>query len=227
MMVFQDWGEALTTSLLNVWYGIVAFVPTLIIALIIFAIGWILAMLVEKLVESIFRTLKVDAALKSAGVEDVVKRAGYSLNSGVFVGVLVRWFVIVVFLMASFEILGLDQVNQFLQQVINYLPQVIIAVLILMVGAVVAHAMQHVVVASTKAGHMRAAQFMGKVTKWSIWIFSILAALVTLGIAAQLIQMMLTAVFAGAALAIGLAFGLGGKDVASRALDKATHELFD
>ncbi|MFA6458774.1 MAG: hypothetical protein WCV79_00010 [Candidatus Paceibacterota bacterium] len=226
-MVFQDWGVALTTSLQNVWFGILSFVPTLIIALIIFAIGWILAMLVEKLVESVFRTLKVDAALKSAGMEDVVKRAGYSLNAGVFVGTLVRWFVIVVFLMASFEVLGLNDVNLFLQQVINYLPQVVIAVLILMVSAVVAHAMEKVVIASSKAGHIRAAEFLGKVTKWSIWIFAILAALVTLGIASQLIQMMLTAIFAGAALAIGLSFGLGGKEFAQKTIEKATNNLFE
>lgn len=226
-MVFQNWGQALTVSLLNVWQGIVNFVPTLIIALIIFAIGWILAMLVEKLVESIFRTIKVDAALKSAGMEDVVKRAGYNLNSGVFVGTLVRWFVIVVFLMASFDILGLTQVNVFLQQVINYLPQVIVAVLILMVAAVVGHAMHKVVVASSRAGHIRSAEFLGKVTKWSIWVFAILTALITLGIASQLIQMMVTAIFAGGALAIGLAFGLGGKEVAEKILEKATKDIFE
>ncbi len=226
MTVFQNWGDELTMSLQTVWSGVIAIVPTLIIALIIFAIGWILAMLVEKLVESIFRTLKVDAAMKSAGMEDVVKRAGYNLNSGVFVGVLVRWFVIVVFLMASFDLLGLSQVNNFLLQVVDYLPHVIVAVLVLMVSAVVANAMQKVVVASAKAGHFHSAEFLGKVTHWSIWIFAILAALITLGIAPQLIQMVVTAIFAGGALAIGLAFGLGGRDFAQKVIERATRDMF-
>ncbi len=227
MMFIDSWGVVFTRSLESVWYGVASFVPELIIALIIFAIGWVLAALIEKLVESIFKALKIDAALKSAGMEDVVKRAGYNLNSGLFVGALVKWFVIVVFLMASFGILGLDQVNVFLSEVVNYIPQVIVAVLILMIAVVVASALQKIIVASAKAGHVKSAELLGRVTKWSIWIFAILTALITLGIAPQLIQMILTAVFAGGALAIGLAFGLGGKDVAARLIEKTTHAVLE
>lgn len=226
-MFIQNWGDVFTNSLQGVWYGVVSFVPELVVALLIFAIGWVLAALIEKVVESLFKALKVDAALRSAGLEDVVKRAGYNLNSGLFVGALVKWFIIVVFLMASFGILGLDQVNAFLGQVVNYIPQVIVAVLILMVAVVVAGALQKVVVASAKAGHVKSAELLGRVTKWAIWIFAVLTALITLGIAPSLIQMILTAVFAGAALALGLAFGLGGKDVAARLIEKTAHSVLE
>ncbi|HTK33409.1 MAG TPA: hypothetical protein VL335_02605 [Candidatus Paceibacterota bacterium] len=227
MMFIQSWGDVFTHSLQGVWYGVASFVPMLIVALIIFAIGWVLAALIEKVVEGLFKALKVDAALKSAGLEDVVKRSGYNLNSGLFVGALVKWFIIIVFLMASFGILGLDQVNSFLGQVVNYIPQVIVAVLILMVAVVVAGVLQKIVVASAKAGHVKSAELLGRVTKWSIWIFAILTALITLGIAPGLIQMILTAIFAGAALAIGLAFGLGGKDVAARIIEKTAHSVME
>ncbi|MEK7646207.1 MAG: hypothetical protein AAB381_00740 [Patescibacteria group bacterium] len=227
MMFIENWGDVFTRSLQDVWYGVASFIPNLVIALIIFAIGWVLASLIEKLIEGLFKALKVDAALKSAGLEDVVKRAGHSLNAGLFVGVLVKWFVIVVFLMAAFDVLGLSQVNEFLRQVVNYLPQVIVSVLILMVAIVVANAMQRLVVASARAGHIRSAELLGRVTKWSIWIFALLTALITLGIAPGLIQMILTAVFAGAALALGLAFGLGGKDVAQKWLEKTTSHLVE
>lgn len=229
MEVIQTWGVNFTNSLYTVWDGVLAFVPKLIIAIIIFAIGWILAMLIEKIVEGIFRSLKVDAALKSAGMEDVVKRAGYNLNSGVFVGVLVRWFVIVVFLMASFQLLELNAVNAFLGQVVDYLPKVIIAVLILMVAAVVARAMEKVVVASSKAGNIHTHELLGRFTRYAIWIFAIVTALsaVLEAIAPQLIQMVVTALAAGAALAIGLAFGLGGKDAAGRAIERATKSMFE
>lgn len=223
MLFFQNWGDALTSSLLSVWYGVVTFVPTLILALIVFAIGWILAVLIEKLVESVFKSLKVDAALKSAGFEDVVKRAGHSLNSGLFVGALVKWFVIVVFLMAAFDTLGLGQVTGFLREVVNYLPQVIIAVLILMVAVVVASAMQRIVVASSRAANIKSAELLGRITKWAIWIFALLTALFNLGVAPALIQTVITAVFAGGALAIGLAFGLGGKEVAQRLIEQTFH----
>jgi hypothetical protein len=227
-MIFIDsWGVVFTRSLQGVWYGVASFVPELVVALIIFAIGWVLAALIEKLVESIFKALKIDAALRSAGMEDVVKRAGHNLNSGLFVGSLVKWFIIVVFLMASFGILGLDQVNVFLSEVVNYIPQVIVAVLILMIAVVVAGALQKVIVASAKAGHVKSAELLGRVTKWSIWIFAILTALITLGIAPQLIQMLLTAIFAGGALAMGLAFGLGGKDAAQRIVERTASHILE
>src|SRR5687767_10264269 len=145
MMFIQNWGDVFTQSLQSVWYGVANFVPQLILAIIIFAIGWVLAALVEKLVDGILKALKLDSALRSAGFEDVVKRAGHNLNSGMFVGVLCKWFVIVVFLIAAFDVLGLDQANEFLGRVVNFLPQVIVAVLVLLIGAVVARAMQRVV----------------------------------------------------------------------------------
>jgi hypothetical protein len=227
MTFIQNWSDVFVQSLLNVWYGVANFVPNLVIAIIIFAVGWVLAALIEKIVESVIKSIKLDSLLKSAGFEDVVKRAGYNLNSGHFVGVLAKWFVIVVFLMSSFDVLNLNQVNDFLRQVVNYLPQVIIAVFILMVAVIIASAMQKVVVASSKAGHIKSAELFGRVTKWSIWTFAILTALITLGIAPTLIQMIVTAIFAGAALAIGLAFGLGGKDVAGRWVEKTAEHIFD
>lgn len=222
MMFIQNWGDVFTQSLQSVWYGVAAFVPNLVVAIIIFAIGWVLAALVERLVDSILKALKLDSALRSAGLEDVVKRAGHNLNSGMFVGVLCKWFVIVVFLMASFDVLGLSQANEFLRQVVNYLPQVIVAVLVLLIGAVIARAMQKVVVASAKAGHLHVAELSGRVTKWSIWIFAILTALYTLGVAPGIIQTLITAVFAGGALAFGLAFGLGGRDTAQKVIEKTS-----
>lgn len=227
MMFIDTWGEVFTRSLQGVWLGVINFVPHLIIALIIFAIGWVLASLVEKLIEALFKSLRVDAALKSAGLEEVVKRAGHDLDSGHFVGVLVKWFVVIVFLIASFDVLGLNEVNLFLNDVVAYLPHVIVAVLILMVAIVIANAMQRLVIASARAGHVRSAELLGRITKWSIWIFSLLTALITLGIAPALIQMILTAVFAGIALALGLAFGLGGKDAAQKWIEKTTSHVIE
>lgn len=226
-MFIQNWVSAFVDSLLNVWYGVADFIPKLVLALIIFAIGWVLAALLEKLVESIFKSLKVDSALKSAGMEDVVKRAGHNLNSGMFVGALVKWFVVVVFLMSAFDALGLTQVNSFLGDIVSYLPAVIVAVLILMVAVVIANAMQRLVVASARAAHVKSAELLGRITKWVIWIFAILTALYNLGVAPGLIQTVVMAVFAGAALALGLAFGLGGKNVAEKWIEKTSAHVLE
>jgi hypothetical protein len=227
MMYIENWGDAVTSAILNVGVGVLNFIPKLFIALVIFAIGWVLAVLIERLVESVFKALKIDTLLKSAGLEDVVKRAGYNLNSGLFVGALVKWYVIVVFLIASFDLLDLDRVNNFLSEVLNYLPQVIVAVLILMVAVIVGNAMHRIVVASARAGHVRSAELLGRVTKWSIWIFAVMAALYNLGIAPALIQTVVMAIFAGAALAIGLAFGLGGKSVAEKLIERTANNIIE
>ena len=159
-------------------------------------------------------------------MEDVVKRSGYNLNSGVFVGALVKWFIIVVFLMASLSMLGLDQVNAFLGQVVAYLPNVIVAVLVLLVAAIVASALQKIVVASALAAHSKSAELLGRVAKWSIWIFAIVTALDKLVIVPGLIQIVITPLLAGLALAFGLAFGLGGKEAAARMIEKTASHIW-
>ncbi len=226
MYLIQSWGENFTSSLQGVWGGVASIVPALVLAVIIFAIGWLLAVLLEKVIESVFKAIKVDAALKSAGLDDVMKRTGHPLNSGIFVGSLVKWFVIVVFLVASFDVLGLTQVNVFLRDVVlSYLPQVIIAVLVLMVAVVIAEAMQKVVAASARAAHIKSAHLLGVITRWSIWIFAVLTALFQLGIAPALIQTVVMGFVVGLALALGLAFGLGGKDYAAGVIDRTMRKL--
>ena len=225
-MFVQNWGSVFTDSLQGVWYGVASFIPPFIFAVIVFAVGWVLAVLLERLVESVIKALRIDSLLKSAGMEDVVKRSGYNLNSGRFLGVLVKWFVIIVFLLTSLDILGLTDVNYFLGNiVVSYIPNVIVAVLILIVAVIVADAMQKVVVASVKAAHVKSAHLLGVVTKWSIWIFAIVAAMIHLGIAPELIQTIVMGIVFALALAVGLAFGLGSKDAAGRITEKVIHNI--
>ncbi|HZS43126.1 MAG TPA: hypothetical protein VFA52_02825 [Candidatus Paceibacterota bacterium] len=227
-MVTNTWGDVLVASFTNLWYGIVSFIPNIIIAIVIFVIGWLIGVFIDKLVREAFRAMKIDNALRSAGVENTLNRGGILLNSGAFVGGLIKWFIIVVFLLASFEVLGLTQVTDFLKNVVlNYLPQVIVAVLILLVAVVIAQAVQRIVSASAKAARLSHANLLGSIAKWAIWIFAILTALVQLGIAVSLIQTLFMGVVVALSLAFGLAFGLGGQDAAARYIDKVRNEISD
>ncbi len=96
-MLLETWGVVLTRSFQDIWLGIVDFVPTVVIAIIIFVVGWFVGVLLGRVIAQIVRSIKVDTALKSAGVEDVLSRGGFRLDSGRFLGELVKWFVIVVF----------------------------------------------------------------------------------------------------------------------------------
>ena len=227
-MVANTWGEVLANSFTNLWNGIISFIPNIIIAIIIFVIGWLIGIFIDKLVRQAFHAMKIDNALRSAGVENALNRGGILLNSGAFVGGLIKWFIIVVFLLASFEVLGLTQVTDFLKNVVlGYLPQVIVAVLILLVAAVVAQTVQKIVAAGAKATNLAYANLMGSVAKWAIWIFAILTALVQLGIAVTLIQTLFMGVVVALSLAFGLSFGLGGQEAAARYIDKVRGEIAD
>lgn len=225
-MLLQTWGDVLVFSFQQLWTGVVGFVPQLVVALVIFIIGWIIAVALDKVVAQIFRALKVDRALQGLGAEEPLARAGFRLDSGAFVGALVKWFFILVFLVAAVDVLGLQQVNVFLSDIVLvYLPNVIVAAIILVVAAVIADVMRKVVVGSAKAASLPSAGFLGGVAKWAIWVFALLAALYQLGIAGPFVQTLFTGFVAAFALAVGLAFGLGGKDVAGRFLEKLRSDI--
>ncbi len=225
-MVLNDWADVVTRSFQDVWVGVVNFLPNFIVALLIFILGWIIGAILGKAVAQILRNLRFDDALRGAGFETVIERAGFRLDTGAFIGMLVKWFVIVIALIASLDILGLAQVNQFLQQVVLvFIPKVIVAVFILLVGAVIAEAMQNVVVASARSTGMRSAHFLGVVTRWAIWVFAGLAAIYQLGVATVFIQTIITGIMIAVALAVGLAFGLGGQEEARRYLERFRRDV--
>ncbi|MFQ5541097.1 MAG: hypothetical protein ACE5F4_02535 [Candidatus Paceibacteria bacterium] len=225
-MLIETWADVLTRSFQDLWLGVIAFIPNVVVALIIFVLGWLIGAALGRVVSQIVRSLKVDSALKSTGLNDAVERAGFQLNSGAFLGALVKWFFIIVFLVAALDVLRLNQVNVFLQTVVlGYLPQVIVAVLILLVAAVLAEVAAKTVRGAAKAAHVRGSGFAGSVAKWAIWIFAILAALDQLQVASAFVQTLFTGVIVALSLAFGLAFGLGGQDAAARAIEKMRSEV--
>lgn len=222
----QTWSEILAVSFQQLWEGVIAFIPKLVIALAIFIIGWVIAVALGRLVSQIVRAFKVDRALKAIGAEETLSKAGFRLDAGAFIGGLVRWFFIIVFLVASIDVLGLNQVNSFLRNVVLlYLPNVIVAALILVVAAFIADVMKRIVVGSAKAADVPSPNLLGGITKWAIWVFAILAALYQLGIAGVFAQTLFTGFVAMLSIAGGLAFGLGGKEAASQYLAKLRKDI--
>jgi Conserved TM helix len=225
-MLLDQWGFVLAQSFQDLSYGLILFIPRIVVALVIFIVGWVFGMLVGRLVSQVVHALRVDDALRAAGVEKVVHRAGWKLNSGAFLGFLVEWFIIIAFLLASLDVLDLTAVTVFLQAVIlSYLPHVIVAVLILLVAAVIADAIQKVVAGSAAAANIRSANLLGSIARAAIWIFAILAALAELEIAPAFMQILFTGVVVALSLAFGLAFGLGGQQAAADSIKKMREEI--
>ncbi|KKW14706.1 MAG: Small-conductance mechanosensitive ion channel-like protein [Parcubacteria group bacterium GW2011_GWA2_50_10b] len=225
-MLLNTWGEVLTLSFQNLWVGVVNFVPNLVIALVILILGWLVGALLGRAIAQVFRSLKVDEALRHAGFESVVRRGGMNLDSGAFIGGLVKWFVIVIFLVAAFDVLGLSQVNLFLQEVVlAYLPRVIVGALVILVAGVIGDVIERVVVTAAKSAGVRSAHFAGAVAKWAVWVFGILVALSQLGIATAFSQTLFTGIVVAISLALGLSFGLGGQEQAARFLERLRADM--
>lgn len=225
-MVFTTWADVLSRSFYDTFYSLLNFVPNLIIAVVIFIVGWLVGAGLGRVVAQVVDSLKVDQALKPTGIERALSRAGFQLSSGRFLGFLVKWFFIVVFLVASLEVLGLTTVNEFLKTVVlGYIPLVIVAALILIAAAVIAEAAERVIAGSAKAASLRSAGLIGKVARYAIWVFAILAALNQLQVAPAFMQILFTGVVIAISIALGLAFGLGGQATAARYLERLHSEI--
>ena len=225
-MIVAESANVIQASFADLWYTVIQYLPIILAAAIIFIIGWIVGMILGRIVEQIVQVLRLDDALRATGLHEAAKSAGFALHVGRFLGELVKWFIVVVFLVAALEVLGLTQVNIFLQQaVLLYLPQVIVAVLIIILAAIVAEVVKNLVVGSARAAGARSANLAGAMAKWSIWLFGILAALAQLGVAAAFVQTLFTGLVIALALAFGLAFGLGGQDAAASFLAKIRAEI--
>jgi len=226
MMFIQTWGGIFSESLLNLWYGFINFIPGLLGAIIIFIVGWVVGSIIGKAISQLLAAVKLDKLFESAGADKFMDRAGIKLTVSGFIGGIVKWFIIVVFLMASLQIIGLTQVNDFLgAAVLDYLPRVIIAAIVLIIATIIADAMKKIVQASAKAVNASSANLLGSITSYAIWIFAIIIALSEIGIATYFMQVLFMGLIVMVAIAGGLAFGLGGKEAAAGLIEKVSKDI--
>jgi hypothetical protein len=223
--IWFTWGDVFSQSFQSLWWSFIQFVPRLIVAIVFFVVGWVLGALISKAIEQVFKSLKIDSLFRSVGVENFLKKAGTNLNSGYFVGEVVKWFVIVVFLLPSLALVGLTDVSSFLTDtVLGYLPQVIIAVFVLIIAAIISEALGKTVLATAKAMNLKAANMLGTLTKYAVWVFAIIIALGKLGLG-DYMSILFTGIVAMLALGCAIAFGLGAKDAAGRLIARLGEEV--
>jgi hypothetical protein len=220
-----QWVNLTGDSLRGLWGEVLNFLPALIGAIIIFIIGLVIASLLEKVVERIIFYLKIDNVMRKAEVEGYLERANVRLNVGTFIGKLVYWFIVVAFLLAASDILNFTAFSDFLKQVLNFIPSVIIAVLIMLAALVVANFLRQLVTASVASAKLNYAKGLGALTWWVVVVFGLLTALPQIGINSAIIQTLVMGLIAMLALAGGLAFGLGGREHASRFLSHWSEEM--
>jgi small-conductance mechanosensitive channel len=211
---FYDIGDVTIASLQRVWANFVLYLPQIVAAILVLIIGWIIAAAVGALVRRLIAFTGIDAVVNRTQLNERLRLTPrYALLSGM-VGFIVKWLIIIATLMAVADILNLQQINVFLQQVLFYIPNAIVAVIILTIGVLAADFVKGIIMTALNASQL---QIQGKeriasIAKYAIIVFSVMAALTQLGIVPDLIRIL----FGGMVLALALAFGLGGREEAGR-----------
>ncbi|MCX6765221.1 MAG: hypothetical protein NT148_01640 [Candidatus Nealsonbacteria bacterium] len=224
-MVLVGWYDAVLEALKSLWHGFLEFLPPLIGAVVVFLIGWIVAVIIGKIVAEVLKKLKFDKLFESKSLREALEKAELKVSTSEFVGAIVKWVLVLVFLSVSADILGLAQFSAFLTSVLDYVPNVVIAALIIVAAVIIAEILEKVVRAGVESAKVGYGGVIGSTVRWSIWIFAIFAVLYQLNVASALIQTVLQGIVGFLVIAGGLAFGLGGKDVAAGILQGVKKKL--
>lgn len=223
-MTFQEYTLTISDALTEIVNRVIGFIPSLVGAIVILIVGWIVASLLEWAVENIIRAVGLQTLFEKAKIEEIVKKTESKKDTSGLIGAVVKWVLMLVALVSAADVLGMTQISSFLDSVLGYVPAVVASSVILIIGAIFAHFMASVVRSSVTAAKLAFAEAASAMVKYAILVFSFLAALHQLGIASALIQTLFTGLVAMLAIAGGLAFGLGGQNTAKELVEKIRKE---
>ena len=209
----------------DLWMGIVDVLPRIAEGIVILIVGWVVAKVLSRLARKIVEIVRLDRVLATAGVKDFFQKAGIKLSVESIFEEIVKWFILIAFFISAANAFGLPQVNSFLQDVLNYIPNVIIASVITIVGILIANFFADLAHSTTKATKTGSPQIVASIVRYAVIIFTAFAALGQLGIGKSLLDSFFNNLGLTLAAAFGLAFGLGGKEAAADVIKKIRKDL--
>jgi hypothetical protein len=217
-----------TTVVSGAWNAfatkITAFLPELIGAIIIFILGWIVARLFKLAVVKLLILVRFDKATDKTGVKGFLNKGNITKAPSEIIGSLVYWFAMILVIIASLDALGLPIVSDLLNSIFLYIPNVVAAIIVLILGLLLGNLLSAVVRTAAANAGLKSAEGLGKLALYAIVFFSGAIALIQLDIGEEIVGAAFVIAFGAAALALGLAFGLGGKDVAADYLKRWLEE---
>ncbi len=222
----SNWSSVVAQPFLQLWQGLVLFIPQLVGAFVVFIIGSVIAVLVGKIVADILKRLNFNQIFAREHLKEALAKANLNVNPSEFIGSIFRWVLIIVSLLAAVDILGFTQFGIFLQSVLGYLPNILVASFIFVVAVIIADIVAKVLHATVESARMGSGHVVAIIVKWSIWIFAVSAILIQLlPVVKDLIIPIIQGVIYFFVIAGGIAFGLGGKDVAAEMLGDLKRKL--
>ena len=212
----NDWGEALLTSFSAALAMFLSAIPRLIAFAVILIIGWIVASLIARGVAALLRAVHFNDLADRSGFSGFVQSMGVHTDSAGLIANIAKWFVRLIVLVVAFDALGLPAVSEVLQQLLLWLPNLVVALVILVLAGLAANAVSSIVRGATSEAGFSNPNMLATVARFAIWTFGIVVAINQLGIATTLVNTLFMGFVGALALATGLAFGLGGRDTAAR-----------
>lgn len=220
MAVITNWGEAILTALGNALNLLLTFIPRFLGFLVILLVGWLLGSLLSKGITMLLRRIGFDRMSQRIGLTRFEQRMGIHMDSAEILGRVAFWFLFLIFLVPAADTLGVPAVSNILNQLVDYIPNVFVAILVLFLGSLAATVVADIVRGATTGTAIGNPSVFAALARWAIIGFAALIALEQLNIAPNLMNILFTALVGGLAIAFGLAFGLGGQETARRWLNR-------
>src|SRR5918998_5405670 len=221
----RDAGDALRASLAGALNTFLSAIPRIIGFAVVLIIGWIVSSLLAKGVEALLHAVKFNDLARRSGFADFVQKTGVRDDSSGVIASIVKWFVRLITLVVAFDTLGLPAVSNVLQQLLLWLPNLVVALLVLVIGGLAAKALSQLVRGASAQAGFTNPDMLATVARVAVWGFTIVVAINQLGIATTLINTLMIGLVGSLALAFGLAFGLGGRDRAAQVLERAGRNM--
>jgi len=202
---------------------LVEFIPRLVLAIIVFVVAYLISVGIGRLVTEILKGLKFNRLFAKEGWQKALEKAEIKVDPSAFIGAIFKWVFVIVSLLLTVDILKLTQFGDLLRGVLNYIPNVIIAVLIFVVGVVIADIVEKLVRATVEKMKVGYASLAASIVRWTIWVFLVFMILDQLLPKSDLVQILYKGIVYGIVAAVAggaaIAFGLGGKDAASQSIE--------
>lgn len=215
----RDAGEALRASLAGALNTFLSAIPRIIGFAVVLVVGWIIASLLARGVDALLHAVKFNDLARRSGFADFVHKMGVKDDPAGVIASIVKWFVRLIALVVAFDTLGLPAVSNVLQQLLLWLPNLVVALVVLVIGGLAANALSQLVRGASAEAGFTNPNMLAAVTKVAVWGFAIVVAVNQLGIATTLINTLLIGLVGAFSIAFGLAFGLGGRERAAQLID--------
>jgi len=210
-----DWGQAIMTSVAAALALLLGAIPKVLGFALILIIGWIIASALAGVAAAVLRAVKFNDLAQRAGFSGFVQKMGVHTDAAGFLAQVVKWFVRLIVLVTAFDALGLPAVSQVLQQILLFLPNLVVALVILVIAGLAANALAGLVRGATAEAGLGNPDLLASIARVGVWAFAIVIAVNQVGIATTLVNSLFMATVGALALAFGLAFGLGGRETAA------------